>query len=240
LITPGRTVESVAGASYNAWLKYYRPDENTPNSTISYYLKGALVALALDLMLRAHGKHTLDDLMRHLWQRYKRGEPGVGEDELPQLFAQLSGLRVRSFFDDVVHGTADPALDTLLAPLGFALRAVADTQPAFGGKWDARDDGVAVGFVLSGGALQRAGLARGDLIVAVDGEQANRARWDVLKAALRPGVPALLHYFRDGRLRETRLVPQPPATKEWVIERCHAASGRAKDKPAGARGWPRA
>jgi predicted metalloprotease with PDZ domain len=234
-ITPGRQVESAADASFNAWLKYYRPDENTPNSTISYYLKGALIALALDLQLRRRSKRTLDDLMRHLWQRHLRGEPGIGEDELPALIRQLGGGDLRAFFRDVVHGTADPPLAPLLAHAGVRLREVADTQPAFGGKWDARDDGVLVGLALSGGALQRAGLARGDLIVAVNGEQANRARWESLKATLKAGVPARLHYFRDGLLRETTLTPRPPAVKEWVLERPAAARRAAQRKP-----WPAA
>ena len=72
LATPGRLVQSVAQASFDAWTKYYRPDENTPNATVNYYSKGALLALALDLTLRCEGRGTLDDVMRALWQRDRR------------------------------------------------------------------------------------------------------------------------------------------------------------------------
>ena len=73
LQTPGREVQSVAQASFDAWVKYYRQDENTANATVSYYTKGALVALCFDLTLRAEGQTTLDDVMRALWQRCKAG-----------------------------------------------------------------------------------------------------------------------------------------------------------------------
>ncbi|MGQ9725385.1 MAG: M61 family metallopeptidase, partial [Tepidimonas sp.] len=73
LQTPGRQVQSVAQASWDAWIKYYRVHENTPNATVSYYAKGALVALCLDLTLRATGRATLDDVMRALWQRCTGG-----------------------------------------------------------------------------------------------------------------------------------------------------------------------
>ena len=78
--TPGRQVQSVAEASFDAWVKYYRSDENTPNATVSYYTKGALVALALDLTLRGQGTGTLDDAMRWLW-RISAGGP---IDEAPR------------------------------------------------------------------------------------------------------------------------------------------------------------
>ena len=74
LRTPGRSRQSVADSSFDAWIKYYRQDENSPNAIVSYYVKGALVALALDLTLRRESRITLDDVMRALWQRY--GEPG--------------------------------------------------------------------------------------------------------------------------------------------------------------------
>jgi predicted metalloprotease with PDZ domain len=74
LRTPGRNVQSIADASFDAWIKYYRQDESTPNVGISYYLKGSLVALTLDLTLRAQGRTSLDAVTRMLWQRYGRRE----------------------------------------------------------------------------------------------------------------------------------------------------------------------
>jgi predicted metalloprotease with PDZ domain len=90
--TPGRKVQSVAQASFDAWIKYYRQDENSPNATVSYYTKGSLVALCLDLTLRHEGKTTLDTVMRALWSRCAGGP--MTEQDLRDVLAQCSG---RSF-----------------------------------------------------------------------------------------------------------------------------------------------
>src|SRR5690606_29168225 len=89
LATPGRKLQSVAQASFDAWVKYYRGDENTPNATVSYYTKGSLVALALDLTLRTRGKGSLDEVMRALWAS-SRGGP-IGEDDIAQALVHIGG-----------------------------------------------------------------------------------------------------------------------------------------------------
>ncbi|HVR92368.1 MAG TPA: peptidase M61, partial [Casimicrobiaceae bacterium] len=118
LRAPGRSKQSVAESSFDAWIKYYRRDENTPNAVVSYYVKGALIALALDLLLRRVGVTTLDEVMRALWQRH--GKPGIGvpESGVEALAAELSGIDLTDFFAKYVHGTADLPLAELLAPFG--------------------------------------------------------------------------------------------------------------------------
>ena len=83
----GRLKQSVAESSFDAWTKYYRQDENSPNAIVSYYQKGALVALGLDLTIRAKtdGARSLDDVMRLLWQYYGEGSGGVPEDAMPKI-----------------------------------------------------------------------------------------------------------------------------------------------------------
>ena len=100
--TPGRKVQSVAQASFDAWIKYYRQDENTPNATVSYYTKGSLVALCLDLTLRAEGKTTLDAVMRGLWTRCSGGP--MSEQDVLAVLSQLGG---RSFAVPGVGGGQD-------------------------------------------------------------------------------------------------------------------------------------
>src|SRR5262249_14312610 len=82
LRTPGRRVQTIAESSFDAWIKYYRQDENTPNAVISYYVKGSLVALALDLTLRQRHA-SLDTLMQMLWRRFGQTGNGVPEDAIP-------------------------------------------------------------------------------------------------------------------------------------------------------------
>ena len=233
LQTPGRLVESVADASFNAWIKLYRADENTPNSTVSYYPKGAMVALAFDLHLRAHSKFNLDDVMRHLWQRYKSGVQGVAEDELPALVKAATGVDLGVLYTQAVHGTKDLAYATLLAPAGVAFDAVPELLPALGMRADATACGVQVKVVLSGGAAECAALAPGDVLVAVGGEQVNRARWEAVKARLPVGKKVSVHFFRDGLLQQTTLVAHKPGIKEWRL-------WREKPAAAKARAWPEA
>jgi predicted metalloprotease with PDZ domain len=235
--TPGAAVESVAQASFNAWIKYYRPDENSANASVSYYLKGALVALLLDAALRARtgGKRTLDDFMRALWRRWKDGLPGPREDEIAALLQASCGVDLHAELAQWVEGCGALPLESALGMLGFTLEPVADGQAALGGRIDAgAAAGVTVAQVETGGALQAAGLARGDLLIAVDGEHCRKANWDALRAALEPGRAVELHLVRDGRLRRTTLVPAQAAVKEWRIVRAEAA-GQA---PTSRGRWP--
>ena len=123
LRAPGRHVQSVADSSFDAWIKFYRPDENSPNACVSYYAKGALVALRARPHARRDGSTTLDDLMRALWQRY--GQPGIGvpEDAHPAPASELAGRDLGDFFARYVDGTEDPPLAELLADSASTLHA---------------------------------------------------------------------------------------------------------------------
>jgi len=207
--TPGRKVQSVAQASFDAWVKYYRADENTPNATVSYYTKGSLVALALDLTLRAAGKGHLDALMRRLWARSGGGP--VSEDEL---CAELQAMAGRSAVESLkrwVHGTDDLPLAELLKRFGIALRE----DPANGLANDlgvklseGPVSGVQVKSVLRGGAAERAGISPGDELLAVQGWRIRRL--DDAQAWLAPGEPFELLLVRDQRVLTLRVVPPEP------------------------------
>ncbi|MGD9772950.1 M61 family metallopeptidase [Diaphorobacter sp.] len=166
LQTPGRLVQSVAQASFDAWVKYYRQDENTPNSTVSYYTKGALVGLCLDLALRQGGRTTLDDVIRALWQRTQGGP--MAEADLLAVLQELSG---RNWSDEIaqwVHGTQDLPLAELLASHGISLQ----TDPApLAQRLGLRvqDNGsLQIKTVLRGGAAEAAGFMAGDEWLALE------------------------------------------------------------------------
>src|SRR5207253_8165890 len=110
---PGRFKQSLEEASFDAWIKLYRPDENTVNSTISYYLKGGLVCLLLDLDIRTrtHGARSLDDVMRLLWRRFGQSGEGFDDKDVQALFEEAAGVPLGDFFDHHVRGLkdADPA-----------------------------------------------------------------------------------------------------------------------------------
>lgn len=158
--TPGRRVQTVAQASFDAWVKYYRTDENTPNATVSYYTKGALVALCLDLTLRREGITTLDDVMRGLWQHCAGGP--MTENDLHTVLHTLAG---RSFAGELaawVHSTSELPVAELLAAHGVALLHEAPLLAQRLGVRVTEKNGVVVQGVLRGGLAERAGMAADD------------------------------------------------------------------------------
>lgn len=136
LRTPGRLVQTLAESSFDAWTKFYQPDENSPNTLVSYYAKGALMALALDLLIRRDtgGAKSLDDVMRALWERHGRTGIGLEERGFEALAMAVTGLDLTDFFRQALDSTADLDLAPLLAELGIGLRLRAARQGKdFGG-----------------------------------------------------------------------------------------------------------
>ncbi len=213
LATPGRAVQSVAQASFDAWVKYYKTDENTPNATVSYYTKGALVALALDLRLRVKGKTGLDDVMRALWRASGGGPPSQGgpisEADIFAAVRSAGGKAVADELKQFVHGTEELPLPALLLAFGVQVqRGEGNLASAWGVRVsEGPVSGVMVKNVLRGGVAQAAGVAAGDELLAVDGWRIRRL--DDARAWLAANAAATLLLVRDQRVL-TMQVPAPP------------------------------
>jgi predicted metalloprotease with PDZ domain len=204
LALPGRKVQSVAQSSFDTWVKYYRADENTPNATISYYTKGSLVALALDLTLRAEGRGTLDDLMRALWAASSGGP--IAEAQIAAALKQVGGRSYARELAAWVHGTDDLPLPALLQHAGVDWTTDAATLAQRLGVRvnESALTGVKVSQVLRGGAAEAAGLSPGDELLAVAGWRVRRLE-DALRV-ITAGVPAALLVARDQRVLTLGLV----------------------------------
>ncbi|SPA12668.1 putative Peptidase M61, glycyl monoaminopeptidase [Cupriavidus taiwanensis] len=235
----GRTKQSVAESSFDAWTKYYRQDENAPNAIVSYYTKGALVALALDLTIRdkTRGRRSLDDVMRALWRGYGRGfyapdavQRGVTEAEVHALFDDVTGLRLGPLLRALTEGTGELPLPPLFKAFGIKAEAQKSARTAaLGIKVKTEDGWVRVTQVLDGGAAQAAGLSAGDLLVAVDGVRAAPGQLDKLLARYRPGDRIELHAFRRDELQAlpVTLAREPAAQFKLKAEGGrHAARSR--------------
>ncbi len=204
----GRTKQSVAESSFDAWGKYYRQDENAPNAIISYYTKGSLIALALDLSIRAKtgGKKSLDDVMRALWERYGRdfyqgAGRGVTPAEVEALFDEISGGRFKPFFDKYIRGTEDVPLAKLLAP--FGVKYVDDrksSKPSLDANLGRDGSDCKLSAVHENGAAHLAGLSAGDVLVAVDGLRVTAANLDNLLSRYAVGSTVEIHAFRRDEL----------------------------------------
>lgn len=237
----GRLKQSVADSSFDAWIKYYRQDENAPNSIVSYYQKGALVALALDLAIRAGTRHkqSLDDVMRHLWQQWKAAQAagvpyaGVAEDGILAAAEEVTGLKLARLLREWTEGTRDPDFARLLAPFGVSV----DVRPALdsphfallGIKLAAGETKIA--HVFDGTPAQAAGLSGGDVLVALDNLRVGADTLDKLLARYQPGDTVELHAFRRDELMRfsAKLASQaPPKIALTVNAKASAAAARAR------------
>jgi predicted metalloprotease with PDZ domain len=227
LRTPGRTRQSVAESSFDAWTKFYKQDANAPNAIVSYYAKGALVAFGLDVTIRQRSGDTLclDDLMRRLWQRFGKADKGVPERAIEREVATLLGEPLQTFFDQFIYGTDELPLPDWFAALGVGYRprapaAIEDLggyreeapepscSPSLGARLDVQSDGLRFTHVIAGGAAQAAGLSSDDRLVAIGGERVTAANInDLLKRMPAEGVE--VHYFRRDRLAVTMLPSFP-------------------------------
>ncbi len=222
--TPGRFRQSLEESSFDAWDVLYRPEAHHANTTISYYTKGAMVALALDLKLRLDtaGRTSLDDVVRELWLRYGAHGVGVPEDGFERLAAEISGLDLAGFFTSAVRGTEDPPLKDLLAQFGVALelRAAAGADdrggtPRAGGGGELLSIGVAVRerehgleltSVLDGGVAERAGLNPGDVLIAIDRLRVTGRNLARRLARFESGERVTASVFRGDELLEVGIV----------------------------------
>jgi len=214
LQNPGRTEQSLSDSSFDAWIKYYRPDENSANATTSYYNKGALVALCLDLMLRQRGS-SLDALMVMLFGLANSGGY-LQADTIPAYCERLIGDRLDSFWRDYVEGTTELPLATLLAEFGVETVLEQRVLP-LGLKTSETPQGVVILQVLRDSAAADAGLSAQDVLIAIDGIRASSAQLELwsdvagfhANAARRDLRPLSCHVFRRDELMAFDVIPAP-------------------------------
>lgn len=220
LQTPGRQVQTVAQASFDAWVKYYRQDENTPNSTVSYYLKGALVALCMDLSLRAGGKTDLDSVMRALWRRCDGGP--MTEADLLAVLHELSGERYDKRLHDWVHSTKELPVAELLQQQGCKIDTDNAPMAERLGVRVVEHNGIVVKVVLHGGAAHKAGLAAGDEWLGIEPTAKGQSQgWrltklDELPMYLGTAKSCIALVSRDKRLLRLKLDVPAPAKRLMV------------------------
>lgn len=217
----GRHVQSLAESSFEAWTKFYQPDENLPNATVSYYAKGALAALALDLRLRCDSAMSLDDVMRTLWQRYGQTERPAPEGALEAVARELSELpELAHDFDEWLRHAKDIPLAPMLQRMGIQCEAVVDPKHM---ERSARlglrlqPQSTVLAGVQEASPAQHAGLGGGDELVAIDGARLTAFNLERRLLRLKPQRSVTVHYFRDHQLFETLLMPDAPLADRWQL-----------------------
>lgn len=239
--TPGRLVQSASESSFDAWIKHYRPDENSRNSSISYYDKGNLLGLMLDLEIRQRtgGARNLDDVMRGLNDHYAKKGIGFPEADFRKVAEQAAGGSLENFFRDYVDGVKELPLEQYLAKAGLVLGAAPPTEE----KPDEREnyDTVFLGIVLeerggrflavsvlAGSPAEVAGINAGDEVLALDGIRVTATDFAERLRDSKPGDEVQLSVFRDNVLRQFRatLAPPPPRLNIQSLPAADAAQRR--------------
>ncbi len=236
--TPGRRRQTLADSSFDAWTKFYRPDENTPNAVVSYYGKGGLLCLCLDLALRlaSQGDLSLDVLMQKAWAQYGRPEIPVPDGGLEQLCIELGGDELEDFFSRYVHATDELPLAELLAEFGVGCEQVLSDEKegatpsaitAQGLRLVANASEVRLQYVLDNSAAQAAGLSPGDVLVAINGLRITSANLPARLKRLAGTGKQDLQFFRGDELLSTHLDIVEPQTDSWRFSLDETAPQRA-------------
>ncbi len=208
--TPGRLLQPVTEASMDAWIRHYQPNPNTLNSTISYYIKGAVIGFVLDTYLRKNskGRHDLDEVMRKMYSVYSKSP--YDSEAFEKVVAEVGGAEAGQMLRTLTTTTSDPDVDTALDWYGLELNrgAILITgQPGdehlrsdLGVLWDSEKPGMVVSAVLDGSGGSVAGLMAGDEILAIGGERLTKARLDSLMSSFDPGAKTDLVISRRDRI----------------------------------------
>lgn len=227
--TGGRRRQTLEESSFDAWIKFYKQNENSPNAMISYYRKGAMIALALDLELRLQsgGVHSLDDVMRELWNRFgqssSRGLPDGGFERLAE---EVSGLNLVEFFRQALRSTVDPPIGILLAQFGIRLQMRArESESETGGtqgnqhsrprawlgfRTHERGGRLLVKTVSGDGPAIASGVSANDELVAIDGYRVTAANFSDLVSRVDAGDSVNIEIFRRDELLRVTVVAAPP------------------------------
>lgn len=217
---PGHAVQSISDSSFDTWIKLYRPTPDSQNTQVSYYQRGMLVALLLDLRIRRESgdKKSLDDVMRYLWTEvYLKGQ-GVREGGYAEIVHAATGIDVAEYLDGLVEGTAKLDYEEALGHVGLRLRVKEskedETEPAWLGAVIQKKEGHSVlSTVHTGGSALMGGLMAGDVLLALDGLRVGLDLEARLKL-YRTGETVSWAAFRRGRLVQGELQflenPYPP------------------------------
>ena len=217
---PGRHKQSVADSSFDAWTKYYQADEHTPNAVVSYYSKGALVALGLDLLIRTQTRQrkSLDTVMQLLWAVHGKTQEGLAEDGFDRIVLAAIGPDFKKpwlqFKAHYIEGTHDLPLTQWLAAQGIIvtdkkMSLLEHMKLQWAMRYSDQNGWVKVTHVLDGGIAQRAGLAPGDLISSINSQRITPGRIDAVFAQLQMGMTARLRFYRQDCEHESQFVLEP-------------------------------
>lgn len=244
---PGRRHQTLEDSSFDTWIRFYRPDEHTPNSQISYYHKGAMVALLLDMEIRrvTSGARSLDDLMLLLWERYGARDVGFPEDPragIEALAEEVAGVELAGFFDRYLRGTDELDFGRALEVVGLTLADGEPQEPGapfprptqqerrLGLRTQQKGDRLVVSHVFADTPAAEAGVYAGDELVAVGGARATQEWLDAALQDADDGAELSLTIMRRDALRTVSVITGQALKRVRVVEAAGAMEGAAEER----------
>jgi predicted metalloprotease with PDZ domain len=239
--TPGRQVRSAELASFDTWIKQYKPDSNKVNSTVSYYRKGSLIGFVSDMEIRRKTKNraSLDTVMREMYSRY--GPGGISQDGYPpgafeDIVESTAGPEVRKIVEDMLKTTSDPDIDRALDWYGLELQRTPDLpkgEQAPGGigvKWEVSGSVLLAEHVFLGHPGAAVGVLPGDELLAINGLRVTPENYQQRLQKLRPDEQIELTLARHGRLINLPLITGTEVPVSYAIIPKPGISNREKKR----------
>jgi predicted metalloprotease with PDZ domain len=231
--TPGKQLDSAEAASFDAWIKHYKPDANALNKSVSYYRKGSIIGFVTDMAIRqaSDNRSSLDSLMRQMYQRYgpngSAGKAGYPPGEFETLAGELAGVTVKEQVETWLATTLDPDIDKALAWYGLKLdraptrtAAEAAGQPVptdFGLVWNKQSPNLVVEAVLQDGSGATAGILPLDEVLAVNSLRVTKETISDRMQRLAPGEKAQILLARHGKVLTLDVITQAAVPDKYLI-----------------------
>ncbi len=220
---PGRNVQTIAEASFDSWVKFYRQNENSVNTTISYYLKGSLTGLALDLKIReiTDGRKSLDDVFLKLWESYKLSKTGFTEEEFINICESVAGSNLNDIWQ-YVHTTREMNFNTILAPFGLKVKKSYSNKDDSTATWfgiKINKNTLSISKIPNEGPAVHSGLNVNDELIAVNDIRITRNDYKTRLKSFPISEPAKVTVSRNGILRDFTVTPiELPKDKFELIQ----------------------
>ncbi len=237
---PGRKVQPVSESSFDAWIKLYRPDANSRNTQVSYYLKGELVSFLLDLLIRAQhqNRRSLDDVMRQLWQQFGQPEVGFTRDQLKSSFESVAEMDLTPFWASYIDGTAELPFDEILALFGLTLKAeVTHPVPYLGLTVKPEHGAAIIKFVEAGSPAEQAGIEPGDQLLAISNFRVSADQLNDRLQHYKPQDTISITIFHQDMLRECAVTLGKPLSNRWTLQPVAQPTATQQELFQGWLGW---
>ena len=222
LTTIGRTVQPLTESSFDAWIKLYRPDANSSNSQMSYYLKGEMVTFLLDLSIRKRHQNTrsMDQVMQSLWENFGQSEIGFTPEDLKATIEAVADFDLTDFFERYLDGLDDLPFQAILTDFGLRLDSNLETgklAPYFGMRSVMEQGRTLIKTVATGSPAELAGLDAGDELVAIDGLRTSVDLLNERLQASQPGDRLEVMFFHQDELLQTQVTLTDPQPSQFTL-----------------------